>query len=71
MGNFEQFWARIVRANPGFGHGDSVKVTMTIGEIRKLIRKAHTDGFHCGLQASRIIDNIGKQSMGDILDAKK
>lgn len=66
----EQFWARIVKATPGFGQADDIKVTMTIGAIRKLVAKSHKDGFHCGGETANTLRNLGKQGVDpDITDA--
>ena len=66
MDKLEEFWLGIVRANPGFGMADSTKVTMTIDAIRKLVSKAHRDGFHCGLQMSKSLEDIGNHGVPDI-----
>lgn len=71
MTRLELFWARIVRANPGFGQDDSTKVTLTIGAVRKLIKKAHADGFHGGIEMSKSLDGITGTSMENILDILK
>lgn len=62
MTRFQQFWARIVRANAGFGQPDSIKVTMTIGAVRKLVSKGHRDGFTSGMETAKSLEGLGKQS---------
>lgn len=61
----EQFWARIVRAIPDFGQADDTKVTMTIGAIRKLVAKAHTDGFKGGIRTAKSLEGLGQTSDPD------
>ena len=65
----EQFWARIVKATPGFGQADDAKVTMTIGAVRKLVAKSHADDFHRGARMVNNLRNLGKQESQDITDA--
>ena len=60
MTRFQQFWARIVRKNPGFGQPDSIKVTMTIGAVRKLVSKGHLDGFNSGMETAKSLEGLGK-----------
>ena len=62
MTRFQQFWARIVRANPGFGKPDDTKVTMTIAAMRKLVSKGHLDGFNSGMETAKTLEGLGKQS---------
>lgn len=60
MTKLQQWWAKIVRVNPGFGEPDDTKVKLTIGAIRKLTARAHKDGFHCGMQAAGSLTGLGK-----------
>lgn len=62
MTRFQQFWARIVRANSGFGRPNDTKVTMTIGAVRKLVSKGHRDGFASGMETAKSLEGLGKQS---------
>jgi hypothetical protein len=59
MTKFEIFWARVVAKNPGFGGTDDTKVTMPIAAVRKLVQKAHADGFHGGLETAKGLKDIG------------
>ena len=49
---FEKWWSSLVRKKAGFGQGDSVKVTMTIGVVKMITKKAHDDGFKCGIKVN-------------------
>lgn len=49
---FEKWWSSIVRRRSGFGQDDSIKVTMTIGVFKKLAKRAHDDGFNCGIKVA-------------------
>lgn len=62
MTRFQQFWARIARANPGFGQPDDTKVTMTVGAVRNLVSKGHRDGFASGMETAKSLEGIGKKS---------
>ena len=62
MTHLEQFWARIVSSNPGFGQPDDTKVTMSIGAVRKLVAKAHMDGFKGGMQIAKSLEGLGQTS---------
>jgi len=70
---FQEFWSRITLANPGFGGADSTKVTMTIGTVRKLLARAHKDGFHNGLSISKSLEKLNKEhrSREDLIDRLK
>lgn len=73
MTKVQIFWAAIVRLTPGFGKPDNTKVTMTIGNVRKLIGSAHKNGFHCGMQTAKSLEGLGKTADhdGDMLDLFK
>lgn len=70
MTRFQQFWARIVRKNPGFGKPDDTKVTMTIGAVRKLVSRGHRDGFNSGMETAKNLEGIGKKSDVDDMFTK-
>ena len=60
MTRFQEFWARIVRATPGFGEAADTKVTLSVGAVKKLAAKAHRDGFRHGIQTAGTLEGIGK-----------
>lgn len=66
MTKVQLFWAKIVKATPGFGKTDDTKVTMTISAVRKLVGKAHKDGFHCGLQIAKSLEGLGNTANPEI-----
>jgi hypothetical protein len=71
MTKAQEFWSRIVKATPGFGQSDDTKVTMSIGEVRRLTAKAHKDGFRTGMQTAKSLEGMGKTSDPDIFDIFK
>ncbi len=68
MTKLQEFWALIVRVTPGFGQADDTRVTMTIGNVRKLVAKAHKDGFVCGIQTAKDLENVGQTPDLDMSD---
>lgn len=56
----QQFWAGIVRTNPGFGGADDTKVTITIGTLRTIVNKAHRSGFRSGIESAKTLEGIGR-----------
>jgi len=70
---FQEFWLLVIRGNSGFGGADSTKVTMTLGNIRKLVAKAHEDGFHNGMALSKSLEGLGSahKPNEDLIDRLK
>lgn len=48
-------------------HRTTQCVTMNIGQVRKLIKRVHDDGFETGMQLSKSLNNLGTQTMGDVI----
>ncbi len=73
MTKFQEFWSRIILANPGFGEADNTVVTMTVGVVRTLLAKAHKDGFHSALSLSKSLEGLGvdRKPDEDFLDLLK
>ena len=50
---FEQFWARIKRANEWARQSDTTMVRMSVAQFRRLVSRAHDDGFSCGVKFAK------------------
>lgn len=71
----ERFWSKFCQKNPGFSQGDDTKVTMTIGQVRKIVKQAHRDGFAEGMRTAKSVEGLGAEpsvnSLQSILDILK
>jgi len=49
MTRLAMFWSHVIAKTPGFGGDDADKVTLSLGSLRKLVKRAHDDGFAAGI----------------------
>lgn len=61
MGKFDDYWDRLVAANPGLGDFEQ-KISITVGAFRRQVEKAFTEGAK-----SSPVDDGGDDPMDEFL----
>ena len=58
MTQFEDYWARLARKNPGLAD-ETLVMRITVASLRRQVAKAHHAGFKSGMVTAGQLQNLG------------
>ncbi len=64
MTQFEEYWSRLVRKNPGLAD-ETLVMKITVASLRRQVAKAHHNGFKDGMNTARQFQNLGGSEEAD------